>query len=684
MRGIYENYTSEQVKSIFEWYLKYKNQVGGLLAKPIENESENVVASNISGLNKEIHKLMHLHTESDKDTMVPYKGLVFSGMANIPAETFTIKTYKEGTLIDEATFNTKSLTYDKAVNAYLEGNVKEDGTNSEKPSFANLKTNSSKSLNLKPFDSMDWESFSGASEFEGGKTDEEKQPLIGDIEVLVNGQKMELMLIADQNGFQVAYADGEDGIAIPTLLTTQKYAKDYLQEIYNSGELHEFLTENSNDGDVFTPIAPNVAQAEQKSSLADLPEYKGEPDFPIPFLEKTIQEFKETIVDPKTGEFTPNKLKKKLNEFRQDIGISKEQIQKILKWGEEWEKWAYTATESELFPSAKPEKTELDWEDDLAHTGKIYEDYPNGDLPSAAMVNVWHNGLPKKAYIVVHHGGTTITLDNQQYTVQAGSMGESVADSKKGLADQISGKYNDIVSDLAEYEDVDLSFVDPAKTKSESAAKQEKPLDIESFWPESLKFMSPYEIDYVKQSIKDAIAAGNNSNTWLNKFEMYGKKAEIAYSPESQKELKKVFDEEAKKIQGTNRLKIADAEDYFQKAIKNDANYGWKEIVDINSDWPEQLVNALFQYGQTTQNKPEFFSLPQTLTVGNRTYTAYTPNKGGDIFILYGDYNDSGRAMNYDWTGAAQFKTANRTTEEIVAELAEWLKGEVDYLDPQI
>lgn len=214
--------------------------------------------------------------------------------------------------------------------------------------------------------------------------------------------------------------------------------------------------------------------------------------------------------------------------------------------------------------------------------------------------------------------------------------------------------------------------------------KQEPQKDIEDFWPKSLNFMSPSEIDYVKQSIKDAIAAGNNSNTWLNKFEMYGNKATHVYSPESQNELKKLFDAEAKKIQGTNRLKIADAENYFQKAIENDANYGWKEIVDINSDWPQQLVDSLFQYGQTTRKKPKFSSLPQTLSIGERTYTAYTPNKGGDIFILYGDYNNSGENMNYNWIGAAQFKTANRTEDEIISELSEWLKGEVDYYDPQI
>lgn len=380
MRRIYENYTSQQVKSIFEWYLKYKNKVGGLLAG--EKTAKNA--------------------ESEP---------------------------------------------------------------------------SQKTLNLKPFDSMDWESFSGASEFEGGKNDEEKQPLIGEFEVLINGQKMELMVIADPNGFQVSYADGEEGITLPTLLTTQKYAKDYLQEIYNSGELHEFLTENSNDGDVFTPVS-GQKQTETKQT--------------------------------------------------------------------------------------------------------------------------------------------------------------------------------------------------------------EKTPEIEDFWPKTLSFMSLPEIEYVKQTIKDAIKAGKNSNDWLGELEIYGNKASITYSPDSQKELKKLFDAEAKKLQGANRLKIADAEDYFQKAIKNDANYGWKEIVDINSDWPEQLVNSLFQYGQTTRKKPEFLSLPQTLSIGERTYTAYTPNKKGDIFILYGDYNNSGEEMNYDWTGAAQFKTTNRTTEEIISELSEWLKGEVDYYNPQI
>ena len=230
-----------------------------------------------------------------------------------------------------------------------------------------------------------------------------------------------------------------------------------------------------------------------------------------------------------------------------------------------------------------------------------------------------------------------------------------------------------------------VTFTIPnGKTEPEATSQSEKPFEIEEFWPESLNFMSPYEIDYVKKSIKDAIAAGKNANTWLSGFEMYGNKAEVAFSPESQKELKKVFDVEAKKNKAPNRLKIADAEDYFQKAIKNDPNYGWKEIVDINADWSEQLVDALFKYGQNTKGNPEFFSLPQTISVIERVYTAYTPNKNGDIFILYGNYNNSGEGMNYNWTGAAQFKTANRTQEEVIAELAEWLKGEVDYYDPQI
>ena len=463
-------------------------------------------------------------------------------------------------------------------------------------------------------------------------------------------------------------------------------------------------------------------------------------------------------------------------------------------------------------PAPKTEiakQPKLDWKDNIPNSDDAYADYPNGDKPSGATVNVWVDGSPKKAFIVVHHDGTSIIIDNIRYAVPWGSLDESVADSKKGLADQISGKYNDIVSDIKEYEDLNLSFVDPAKTKqaekteSETSqktlnlkpfdetdwdafsgavefqgknnnekqplisevemmingAKQEvlliadtngfqvsygeenkesnqidvpielttqkeakeflqqifstgelhemlnqypesndvfepvseqkqtetkqaeKTPDIEDFWPKALSFMSLPEIEYVKQTIKDAIKAGKNSNGWLGELEIYGNKASITYSPDSQKELKKLFDAEAKKLQGTYILKIADAEDYFQKAITDYPNFGWKEAVDINSDWASQLVNTLFQ---SDSNKPEFSANNRTISIGNRTYTAYTPNKNGDILILYGDYNNSGEEMNYNWTGAAQFKTANRTKDEVLDELEEWIKGEVDYYDPQI
>jgi hypothetical protein len=564
-------------------------------------------------------------------------------------------------------------------------------------------------------------------------------------------------------------------------------------------------------------IKEMVAQSirEQKQKAQELPKETKSQEFnlgavPSPIawmLPSEIKYVQDTASkSAEMGVLPENFLKSlKLNGKEMSVFLSPSQTKEFLAWyGNLLEKQEAKKTKSA--PKTETPQPKLDWQDNIPHSSDTYDDYPNGDKPSGALVNVWHNGIPKKVYIVVHHGGTMITLDNQQYSVPHGSMDESVEASKKGLIDQITGKYNDIVSDLEMIEGINLSFVDPAKTKqaekteSETSQKTlylkpfeeidwqsfsgavefqgkndnekqpligefevlingakmelmliadtngfqvffdegsdgidfpiefttqkeakeylqqifatgelhkmlneypghddvfspvseqkqtetkqaEKTPDIEDFWPKALSFMSLPEIEYVKQTIKDAIKAGKNSNGWLGELEIYGNKASITYSPDSQKELKKLFDAEAKKLQGTYILKIADAEDYFQKAITDYPNFGWKEAVDINSDWASQLVNTLFQ---SDSNKPEFSANNRTISIGNRTYTAYTPNKNGDILILYGDYNNSGEEMNYNWTGAAQFKTANRTKDEVLDELEEWIKGEVDYYDPQI
>jgi hypothetical protein len=321
--------------------------------------------------------------------------------------------------------------------------------------------------------------FSGAEKFSKGKDDTEKEPLITEFEMMINGKKQEIVLTADTNSFQLNYGKLGEQINVPAKFETQEFAKQSLQDMFNSGELHEFFNQYSEDGDVFAPVS------EQK----------------------------------------------------------------------------------------------------------------------------------------------------QTETKQA-----------------------------------------------------EKTTDIEDSWPEDLSFISLPEIEYVKQTIKDAINSGKNSEDWLNETEIHGYKLKVVYSPNLLNELKKLFDAEAKKLQKSQnpRLSFKKAEDYFQKAIENDANYGWKEIVDINSDWPEQLVNALFQYGQTNRKNPKFLSLPQTLSIGEKTYVGWTPKNHNRIFILYGDYNNSGENLNYNWAGAAQFEIANKTTEEIISELSEWLKGEVDYYDPQI
>jgi len=335
-------------------------------------------------------------------------------------------------------------------------------------------------------------------------------------------------------------------------------------------------------------------------------------------------------------------------------------------------------------PSPKTEiakQPKLDWQDNIPNSDDAYADYPNGDKPSGATVNVWVDGSPKKAFIVVHHDGTSIIIDNIRYAVPWGSLDESVADSKKGLADQISGKYNDIVSDLKEYEDLNLSFVDPAKTK-----QADKTPDIEDFWPKALSFMSLPEIEHVKQTIKDSLEAGKNYNNWIDELEMYGQKAKNLYSPDSQKELKKLFEEEAKKLHKSlnPRLSIKKAESYFNKSITDYANSYWKEVIDQNKNYADEVGVLVESLLAQHSNKPEFSAKRKTISIGRRTYTAYTPVKGGDVYILYGTPNNSGEDLNYKWDGAATFTTKNKMKDDVLDDLEWWFKGEIDYYDPQI
>jgi hypothetical protein len=85
--------------------------------------------------------------------------------------------------------------------------------------------------------------------------------------------------------------------------------------------------------------------------------------------------------------------------------------------------------------------------------------------------------------------------------------------------------------------------------------------------------------------------------------------------------------------------------------------------------------------------QPEFSAKKKTISIGRRTYTGYTPVKGGDIYILYGSYSnpsDDFDNLNYKWDGAATFTTKNKTKNEVLDELEEWFKAEIDYYDPQI
>ena len=433
--------------------------------------------------------------------------------------------------------------------------------------------------------------------------------------------------------------------------------------------------------------APYTAKVE-KSSLADLPEYKGEPDFPLEYPEKLIQSLKEMIVDPNTGEFTPNKFQKQVSQMGKNGAFAFEDVKKVMDWGDEWEKWAYTATESELYPSAKPEKQELKWVDKM-YKGDEYDVFENGDQPSGTQATVYVEGKPQKAAFVLDGNGLMIILNSgDKYSIQFAT--DSLKTAKEMFESEFLGDSKQIASDLKEYQGIDFSFIDPAQTKKsekaepEATPEPEQPFDIEEFWPESLNFMSPGEIDFLKKSIQGAIAAGKNSEDWLNEFEMYGQKATNAYSPDSQKELKKLFDAEAKKLQKFNKsiLSLQKAETHFNWAVKNYSNYGWKEIP--NSSDSNALVGKLIGYPVDQNAKPEFWQTSNTLTIGNRTYVGWTPKNDNRIFILYGDYNNSGEDLNYNWIGAAQFEIANKTTEEIISEISEWFKGEIDYFDPQI
>jgi hypothetical protein len=718
----------------------------------------NIVPADIGALNKEIHKLMHLHTESDIGTMVPYKGLVFSGMGNIPADTFTIKTYKDGTKIDEAVFNMKSPVYDKAVNAYLEANVKEEGTKSDK--LADIPAPVKEQTKAPVLDKfIKWNPlYSPKGEYENFENGD--KPIVTEMTAYFNGKPLSAAFILTGNGLYIKTEKGGEYSVQFTGASAEDAKSIFIKHMLGKyTDISDDMKEYEDVDFSFTPPKPaSLAQTKAPSSEPSL-----SPD--LTPIAMTIEQLKQLIVNPETGEISTQPLKILIKTELKYFPPNK--IEGLTKWGNMYADWAKKAPAEELWPSVtgKPyenpdaienvyseEKAIADFKeykkfqydqwyanqskklkgvlpDEVVNTildsawiqnekgstletpekvlekvkSKLGDSYNSlmSALLSTGDINFLNNSINsaiKDAAKTMFSANPT-SLEKIPKFMNSSQVLELAKAAKEGLAwddteggesvsDNLGEFFGDLsdenVEELKKWYNAVLDYENEKKEfygEKETTPLSQKPYNIEKFWPQSLEFMSPYEIDYTKKSITDAIAAGKNSQAWLDGFEMYGSKAKDAYSPDSQKELKKVFDEEAKKNKKPYKLRIAEAEDYFQKAIKNDANYGWKEIVDINSDWPSQLVYTLFH---SDLDKPEFSAKNRTISIGEKTYTAYTPNKNGDIFILYGDYNNSGEDMNYNWTGAAQFKTENRTREEVVAELAEWLKGEVDYYNPQI
>jgi hypothetical protein len=685
-------------------------------------EGGNIIPADIVELKQQIHKLMHLHTESDIGTMVPYKGLVFSGMTNVPANTFTIKTYKDGVLIDEATFNRSSPAYDNSVYAYLY-NITPVKEQTKAPAL-------DKFIKWTPV-------YSPKGEYENFENGD--KPIATQMTAYFDGKPLSAAFILNGDALHIKTEKGDD-YSIPFPHESSADAKSgFLEQIL--GKYNDIVGNMKEYEDVefsFIPKPPaSLAQTKAPSSEPSL-----SPD--LTPIAMTIEQLKQLIVNPKTGEISTQPLKILIKTELKYFPPNK--IEGLTKWGNMYADWAKKAPAEELWPSVtgKPyenpdaietvyseEKAIADFKeykkfqydqwyanqskklkgvlpDEVVNTildsawtqqekgstletpekvlekvkSKLGESYNSlmSALLSTGDINFLNNSINsaiKDAAKAMFSANPT-SLEKIPKFMNSSQVLELAKAAKEGLAwddteggESVSDNLGEFFGDLSDENVEELkkwynSVLDYENEKKEFYG--EKETDLEKFWPQSLEFMSPYEIDYTKKSITDAIAAGKNSQTWLDEFEMYGNKAKTAYSPDSQKELKKLFDEEAKKQKNTE---IDPDVDYYINAINKYANFNWQELVSSEISGPqiaEDLIGRMF-----TKNFDGAFN--RTISVGRKFLVPYSP-AGDKIYILHG------KDENID--GSVIFDMSKKTKEQTKQEMIDWVEHFIDYYDPKI
>jgi hypothetical protein len=166
---------------------------------------------------------------------------------------------------------------------------------------------------------------------------------------------------------------------------------------------------------------------------------------------------------------------------------------------------------------------------------------------------------------------------------------------------------------------------------------------------------------------------------------MYGQMAKDTYSPDSQKELKKLFDAEAGKTSSSNNQAAPKAMNLgdtyktqlykFDHGIKNYANSYWNKIVRSDQDnWEDKLTKKLFD--------KNLFANDQTISVGDKILVPMT-SSSNELFIVYGKENPD--LKNFTMEGAVEFGQIGSKSQEILTQdIADWLKNYIEFYENQI
>lgn len=617
-------------------------------------EGGNIIPADIGELKQQIHKLMHLHTESDIGTMVPYKGLMFSGMKNIPANTFTIKIYKDGTKIDEATFNLKSPVYDNSVYAYLYYNT---------PVKEQTKAENLADLAL-PSQDIKWTPvYSGKGEYVNFVNGDE--PISTDMTAYFDGKPLFAEFILDGDALHIKTEKGDD-YSIPFSHESSADAKSsFIQQMLGKyTDIVSDIKEYEGIDLSFTPPKPaSLAQTKAPSSEPSL-----SPDFrPVAM---TIEQLKQLIVNPKTGEISTQPLKILINT---ELNYFPEEKKSGLAiWGTKYAEWAKKASAEELWPSV---------------TGKPYEDVASQKSQSLKSedqaiadykdykkfkYDQWYADQSKKLKEKLPDEVVKTILDFAWVQTDTGSTIPTVEE----VFQKVKNKLGNL---LLSTDDIKLlnESIDSAIGEAAKGMFSVNPTSLEKIpsFMNSQKVMELYEA--VKAGISwDDTEGGESISDNLEELNL----SEL--SDENIEELKKWYnsvldyENEKKEFYGefkeeTNEQKNAETDpevDYYKKAFNEFVNYDWKEL-SSGPEFAKDLVEYLFG------SKDFDFAMNRTISVGRKFLVPYAP--GGDkVYILHG------KDQNID--GSVIFDMSKKTKEQTKQEMIDWVAHFIDYYDPKI